>query len=568
MAKMHIYYFGQLVTEDELNEGFDWLQDADHDQFDDLALGGICIPSYDVAGAPPTPPGLTSPPSWTPRENAPPDWEMIIDTGFAHDPDGKRVAVVPPTNVLHDCEKDYLGIFNAVAVGKERWISIFLKHKILDLDPRTDDHGATVYFEQDESYEFQVHQGPEETAPATTKPPKISDGILLCDVIITNATGSAGIQNADRDFTRADFLLNLDLSVILGTGSKLYARNLAEAIYLFAEEMAGLGLGPGFAGFYLRRDGANSITGNIEPDADDTRLWGSGAGYFRTGYFSAFSERPTSNSFGSTAGPHSSLDVIPTYGHWSTPQKTINQLNGAESRRRDLMGRDHRRYHVEREDFMWPNGWTGVPGVETRWKQLLTAGGTLVHNPSTFAQLMAGGFAQSNVFAIADGVDVYADGWIYRADIEPYFVWYVLPQTLTATAMVFMGMRGATGNFFGLMYDPTNSQGYGIGNANLWFVYDDGINTALVADTSQAFTVGIAHRIAVAIEQDITGDYWLICYKDSSLVYSFNLTDGGGTYEAVALGEVFDLYYLLRETAAATSRVLLDFYEGQQLLDA
>lgn len=562
MADRHDYYFGEVVTESELDEGFDFQEQADWDQNKDAGLTGLVYPSYDVAASWPT-----LPVSWTVRENSPADFKVIVDTGYGYNKDGKRLAVDPPTSVVKDCSVDYLGASNAVAAGKSRWISIFLKFDRILSDIRTDDDGLTIYFLQTESYELEVRQGPEEAYPATTKPVLDSSAILICDILIDDTIPP--INNADIFTTRTEALVNLDISSILTGGGTLFARNLEEALAALAAEVETV-LTP-IGTTYLRRDGGNTITGNIEPDTDDTRYFGGGKNYFKGIFTSAFSERPTDQSFGAVAAPDSSLDVLPTHPHWSVPSKTIGGLPapGTTRRRRDLVGRDHRIYHVEREDFNWPNAWTGTPGVETRWKQILTAGGTVIHNPATFSQLLAGGFAQTNVFAAIDGVDIYADGWIYRADLEPYMVIQSLPQTLTATAAVFLGMRGATGNFFGFMYDPTNNWGYGIGNQNLWAIYDDGINTALAFDTSQAYTVGIAHRLAVAIEYDNTnGRYWLVFYKDNSSVYSFNLTDGGGTYQAQALGEIFDLYYLLRETAAATSRVLLDFFEGQQNLDS
>jgi len=162
-------------------------------------------------------------------------------------------------------------------------------------------------------------------------------------------------------------------------------------------------------------------------------------------------------------------------------------------------------------------------------------------------------------------VDIWADGWIYRADLEPHFAWKVMGGNITGTDRVFVGMRGAAGNFFGFMYDPLNVWGYGA-LANYYCVYDDGVNAPLVFNTGTAPGSGISLRLGVGIEMGPAG-LWLMFYLDNSIVYSFDLTAGGGSYLPQALGEVFDLYFLHYETAAAPSMMFVDYYEGKQFLD-
>lgn len=177
MSDRKNFYFRQRVTEGELDSAFADLEKADRAIMQDQAIIGV---AYGLAASEHTP------------NNTSVD---ISGPGAAYDQDGQRCQFSATQNC--DITNDSGGSPTAVVgAGKEKWVSVFIKFKRLQSDPRIDGYGATVYFVEDEHYEFIIRQGAEVVTPAidADKPALEADAILLCDVL--REFGVTAIVNA------------------------------------------------------------------------------------------------------------------------------------------------------------------------------------------------------------------------------------------------------------------------------------------------------------------------------------------------------------------------------------
>ena len=171
------FYFEQVVTEAELDAGFEAVEQAeqhfavDHGLFgvtNGLGVGqhGIGDLTVDVAG------------------------------GTAYDQTGQRISFPATQNC--DVSIDHLGAPTAVAVpGNEKWVSVFIKFKRVESDPRIDGHGTPLNYDLAEGWEFYVVQGAEAVIPTAVRPATISDGVLLADIHLINA--QVQVLTADID---------------------------------------------------------------------------------------------------------------------------------------------------------------------------------------------------------------------------------------------------------------------------------------------------------------------------------------------------------------------------------
>lgn len=167
------YYFGQLVSDTELDDGFGYCEDADHIMSVDHGWTGIAsgLSVVQVGGG-----NLT----------------VDVSSGVAYDQTGQRIAVVGTQNVDMSVDED--SISTAVSGGgNSKIVSLFVKFKRVLTDVRIDDNAINVYFDEAESFEFHVIQGAEAGSP--TPPPLESDMILLAD--ITRSFGDSTISTAD-----------------------------------------------------------------------------------------------------------------------------------------------------------------------------------------------------------------------------------------------------------------------------------------------------------------------------------------------------------------------------------
>lgn len=177
MASRRDYYFRQLVTEAELDAGFNGLEAADHAIMSDMSLVGVH--QLAVVGQHAGTPNLTV---------------DVSAPGIVYDQTGQRVTIPSLQNV--NVAVDDSAVATTVATpGNEKWVSVFVKFTRSLSDVRVDGNSNSVYFVRDESFIFSVLQGAEAAIGVATKPALLSDGILLADVHRTN--GQTQVLTAD-----------------------------------------------------------------------------------------------------------------------------------------------------------------------------------------------------------------------------------------------------------------------------------------------------------------------------------------------------------------------------------
>lgn len=155
-------YYKQVVTQAELDAMLDAAEDADHSLAIDHGLFGVAngmgVGQHGVG-----------------------DLTVDVAGGAAYDQAGQRI-YFPSTQNL-DVSLDSLGASTAVGVlGNEKWVSVFVKFKRVESDPRVDGYGTPLSYSLAEGYEFHVVQSAEAVIPTAVRPATISDGVLLADI--------------------------------------------------------------------------------------------------------------------------------------------------------------------------------------------------------------------------------------------------------------------------------------------------------------------------------------------------------------------------------------------------
>ena len=204
----HDYYFKQLLTEAELDEGFDKVEEAILDQQAKSGVSGI------VSGL------VVSPHAPTP------DLSVDISAGTAYDNQGRRI--VNNTLFVLDCTKDYQNQPVTLGVGQEVWLLIVAEYEI-DLDtPRTDGLSNTVYFDKSDSCIFKVIKGIAANIGLAVKPNPAANQVLLADVKRTHG---------DNDISSLDILTTSGVGrtaqafYLTNAGNTLRRYNVKDAIY-------------------------------------------------------------------------------------------------------------------------------------------------------------------------------------------------------------------------------------------------------------------------------------------------------------------------------------------------
>ncbi len=182
MADRVDYFFREKVTADELNLGFELLEEADEKRATDMGVVGI------VTGMAVT--------QHAPVANLTLD---LTAPGIAYDPSGQRIFFATPQTA--DLSVDENGVSTAVsAAGKEKVVSLYAKFDRALSDPRIDGNSLEVFFRRDESFKLVVDQGAEAPAGTATPPGLRPDAILLCDA--TRRFGQTQLLAADLSFAR------------------------------------------------------------------------------------------------------------------------------------------------------------------------------------------------------------------------------------------------------------------------------------------------------------------------------------------------------------------------------
>lgn len=220
------FYFGQVVTDSELDGSFDWAEEADRNLAMDAGLVGINA-------------GLVV------SEQAVPDLTVQITAGTAMSSTGERIAVATPSTTV-DCSVDRYGQATAVTggAGFQKYLAIYARFARTATNPAVDDNGVTVYTRQYEAMEFLVEQGAEAN-PTATRPALLTDAVHLGDVLLVHA--QTAITNTDLSFTRRgdwvrEVLTNLGTTAVYGSAAAACAA-LWQAIDSLAGDAGGDAVG-------------------------------------------------------------------------------------------------------------------------------------------------------------------------------------------------------------------------------------------------------------------------------------------------------------------------------------
>ena len=180
------FYYRQKVTEGEMDDAFDQVEEAFEAQSAQNGLAGI------TSGA-------------APGQTAPPSWSVHVAAGTGQDKLGRHL---PLEAADKPCDVDENGSSTAVAAGNQRWVSVFARSSQVLSDVRTDGNGTPVYYHRDEAVALRVVMGPEETLypdpEVGTRPALDSEDVLVFDAKINEDTGANGILDGDISLTRRE----------------------------------------------------------------------------------------------------------------------------------------------------------------------------------------------------------------------------------------------------------------------------------------------------------------------------------------------------------------------------
>ena len=211
MANKFRTYFGQIITNTELNGMFDALFTAVDRFVQDFGYAGI------AAGASVT--------QHTPNN-------LTVDVGaptIVYDQEANRMEFGSP--VVVNMAVDENGAPTAVTLAaRDKWLSIFIEFVSTPTDPRTDDLGNTVYFQDVSSYQMNVVQGSEASTGTATRPTLRGDQILLADVKIS--FGTTTIVNAAISATRSQVIYE-----VTGSPFSVRAKSLTDVLQAMADSI-------------------------------------------------------------------------------------------------------------------------------------------------------------------------------------------------------------------------------------------------------------------------------------------------------------------------------------------
>jgi photosystem II stability/assembly factor-like uncharacterized protein len=212
--KKYDFYFRQKVTQAELDAAYAAVEAAIDRLYGDLGITGITY------GA-------------TVSQHVPtPDLTVDVSAGVVIDQTGQRSLWSAIENV--DCSVDENSVSTSVTTpGNEKWLSLFVEFVRAPTDERVDGEQQTVYFEQNESYQFNVVQGAEAVIPTATKPSLRSDQILLADIRLINA--QTQILNADINIDRREWAVQVTSA---GASVDIDKGTLGEALQDLADALS------------------------------------------------------------------------------------------------------------------------------------------------------------------------------------------------------------------------------------------------------------------------------------------------------------------------------------------
>lgn len=241
------YYFRQLLTEAELDEGFDYGENADRNIMADQNLDGIFYGGEVTQQLTPT---------------------LSVDIagpGLCYDQFGRRVYWMPD-KVVSLALDEVAATTSVVTPGNAKIVSIFAEFDRVLSDPRTDGNSAQVYFDRAEGVRFNVVQGAEAVSGNEVAPPLRQDQLLLADVTIIYA--QTVILTADIDMTTR----RQDAFVLTGSPNSEREGTVRAILQAFQDQINdvinnGSGL-VGYAGGGAWADGTTNPATNVEAQLD------------------------------------------------------------------------------------------------------------------------------------------------------------------------------------------------------------------------------------------------------------------------------------------------------------
>jgi hypothetical protein len=174
--------FKQSVTEAEMDQAFDWVEEAQQNFFVDLESDGVFN-------------GMLV------TETSPTTLSVDVSFGVGYDDIGRRVLLASGDTV--DVSADSNGLPTEPSGGSnERWVSLFIRFVRDEQTPLLDgsDPPQLIYTQLFESAEFVVRMGIEAPVGTAPRPSLVANEILLCDIY--RLPGQAVILDANIDVTR------------------------------------------------------------------------------------------------------------------------------------------------------------------------------------------------------------------------------------------------------------------------------------------------------------------------------------------------------------------------------
>ncbi len=171
------FYYGQVVTANEINDAFDQRQLAQEQTQIDNGVVGVQT-GFSVS------------------ENGVPDMTVVVAPGTGYDSQGRRLYLGGALGV--DVSVDSNNASTAVVgAANEKYISLFVAYDVALSDLRSTLDSSFVYWREDDAVEFVVVQGAEALAGTAVRPSLISGYVLLADVLL--AFGTTAITNSMID---------------------------------------------------------------------------------------------------------------------------------------------------------------------------------------------------------------------------------------------------------------------------------------------------------------------------------------------------------------------------------
>jgi hypothetical protein len=179
MSDRENWYYRQQVTWGEMRQADDHSEDADR----------YIVSDHDIQGVQPHRLFTTA------QDPAGPNLNVQVSGGIAYDDLGRRLDHYGQTTLV-DCAP-YL----PVGAGNTRGLSIAVRFKRTDSDPRVDGNGIPLDYLSEEDVEFQVYAGAE--VPIAPPTPIVYPGVAPNEIQIAEVTvvfGQVSILNGDIEY--------------------------------------------------------------------------------------------------------------------------------------------------------------------------------------------------------------------------------------------------------------------------------------------------------------------------------------------------------------------------------